>query len=1043
MYANRISYAYDFKGPNYTLDSGCSSALQALVLAMNDIKLGLCDSAIVGGCNVFFKPLKMLHLHKLTLLSEDGYCRFCDKSGDGFVRAEAVIVYFLQKAKNARRTYATVVHGKVNVDGYKDEGIIHPSGEMQRQLMMEVYQESGVNPADVVYFEAHGTGTPVGDPQEINAVTDVFCTAERKAPLLIGSVKSNMGHAECASGCCALAKLMLSFETGVLPANLHFEDPNEDIPSLFDGRVKVVDKNTPLSGDLVSVSGFGIGGANAHVILRRNTKGKLNKGAAKSGSEIPMIVTASGCTKAAVDGFLNETRENANDPEFLSLVHDIYSKNIPNHLFRGFDVFDGKPENSREINNIGDLERPVWYVFSGFGGQWAGMGKDLLTIECFRSSVDRCAQALKHEGFDVLSLFEKCNESTYEDPLNVFVGLAALQIGLFDLLSHLDIVPDGFAGNSSGDLICAYADGALTLEQTMLVAYSRGKAAAEQTKKNPGLMAFVNLGYEEAKKLCPAGVVITSDNSDKSVTVSGTVETVKKFIVELKSKNIFAAEVNTAGYICHTDENLDSTRESVVQALAKIIGQEKKRSTKWISTTFPNPTNDAIAQTNCALYHVNNIRLPVLFKQALQQVPDNALIIEIGPHHLLKSVIQECCPLAAVVSLQKSKEQDSLAYLLNAIGKMYNEGGNPNLSKLYPPVDYPVGRGTAMINSMVQWDHSIKWHVPSFTSETEEIGERVAINPSVKEYKSLEQHKIDGRVILPLSGCLLMVWKILAKQKKVHFEKLPVVFEDVTVNRATIIPNDGDANFLVNIFKGSSEFEIVEGGAVVASGKVRALEESDVSDFSMNVTDEKLEYLNDDIYKEFRLRGYQFEGEFQSIVASNFEGTVAKLKWSNDWLTFIDGLVQFPLINDRRRDRQLMLRFQRAVLNPVEMKKCTTSSGGVFTTYDPYANVVKTRGVEIQGCHRGTSSEKQIIYKNLRQRQFTFVPFVNDKQLFDDPEVARRHALFVILQIACGFQTITFKVAEVVNEKFSKDLVMSLVIDLFDDELGLNVSFFL
>lgn len=155
-----------------------------------------------------------------------------------FIRAEAVSTIFLQKARDARRVYASVVHIRTNVDGYKAEGITFPSGKMQNQLMQEVYRQCGVNPVDVSYVEAHGTGTSIGDPQEVNAITDMFCKC-RTDPLLIGSVKSNMGHAEASSGMASIAKVLIAMETGVIPANLHFKHPNTDIPALLDGRIKV------------------------------------------------------------------------------------------------------------------------------------------------------------------------------------------------------------------------------------------------------------------------------------------------------------------------------------------------------------------------------------------------------------------------------------------------------------------------------------------------------------------------------------------------------------------------------------------------------------------------------------------------------------------------------------------------------------------------------------------------------------------------------------------------------------------------------------
>jgi len=205
--------------------------------------------------------------------------------------------------------YATVLNAGTNTDGHKEQGITYPSGQMQKALIQRVYKEAGINPLDVTYVEAHGTGTKVGDPQEVNSIADFFC-AGRKTPLLIGSVKSNMGHAEPASGVASLAKVIIAMESGVIPGNLHFKEPNKDIPALSDGRLKVVDKNTPWKGGLVAINSFGFGGANAHVVLRSNTIEKVPAKPVTPGDGIPRLVTVSGRTSEAVNAIFDQVKEN-------------------------------------------------------------------------------------------------------------------------------------------------------------------------------------------------------------------------------------------------------------------------------------------------------------------------------------------------------------------------------------------------------------------------------------------------------------------------------------------------------------------------------------------------------------------------------------------------------------------------------------------------------------------------------------------------------------------------------------------------------------
>lgn len=267
MFANRVSYTFDFRGPSYVVDTACSSSLLAMELAVASMRRGECDSAIVAGTHLTLMPTSALQFLRLGMLSPGGACKTFDASADGYCRAEGIVAIFLQKASAARRIYATLIHAKTTTDGYKEQGITFPNGERQLQLLQEIYQEAGIDPSLVAYVEAHGTGTMVGDPQEAGAISEVFCK-NRHIPLLIGSVKSNMGHGEPVSGMASMAKVLIAMNTGILPPNLHYKEPNQYIPALKDGRLQVVTKPTQWSGGIVGVNSFGFGGTNVHVILK-------------------------------------------------------------------------------------------------------------------------------------------------------------------------------------------------------------------------------------------------------------------------------------------------------------------------------------------------------------------------------------------------------------------------------------------------------------------------------------------------------------------------------------------------------------------------------------------------------------------------------------------------------------------------------------------------------------------------------------------------------------------------------------------------------
>lgn len=199
--ANAISHAFDLRGPSLVLDTACSASMTALSLAVDSIRTGQCDAALVGSITVNPSAKAFASFCRMNMLSPDGTSRVLDESANGYVRCESAIMIYVGKRKDSRRMYASIIHGKLNCDGYKQEGITVPSSEAQKSLMLETYQEAGLSPDDVVYMEAHLTGTQVGDPNEMKGIMEVFCeSGKRKQPLLVGSVKSNMGHGEGAAG---------------------------------------------------------------------------------------------------------------------------------------------------------------------------------------------------------------------------------------------------------------------------------------------------------------------------------------------------------------------------------------------------------------------------------------------------------------------------------------------------------------------------------------------------------------------------------------------------------------------------------------------------------------------------------------------------------------------------------------------------------------------------------------------------------------------------------------------------------------------------
>ncbi|GAB1865770.1 Fatty acid synthase [Camponotus japonicus] len=301
MSANRISNWLNVTGPSYNIDTACSSTHFAMVEAYNLIRSGICDAAIVASINLCIHPFVTYQFYRLGVLSRDGYCKPYDQEGAGYMRSDAATVVYLQKAKDARRIYATFIYGKTNCDGFKEEGITFPSLDKQKILLDEFYKECNVSPLELSYLEAHATGTLAGDPVELQAIDETLCI-NRDFPLLIGSVKSNIGHSEATSGHCQIAKVLIAMETGIIPPTIHFKHPRKDLTAIIEGRVKIVTEPTEWKGGYVGINSFGFGGANGHLLLKSNSKSKVNK----TNNNLPKLVVISGRTKEAVKIILDD-----------------------------------------------------------------------------------------------------------------------------------------------------------------------------------------------------------------------------------------------------------------------------------------------------------------------------------------------------------------------------------------------------------------------------------------------------------------------------------------------------------------------------------------------------------------------------------------------------------------------------------------------------------------------------------------------------------------------------------------------------------------
>ena len=373
MLSNYLSFYFDFKGPSLTVNTACSASLTAFDLAVKTLLCGQCEFAIAAGTNLLLKPGTALHMLKLGMLAKDGSCKAFDASADGYVRSEGIVAVFLTTKENARRAYAQVLNSMSSCDGHKLEGIAYPSSEAQRELIWGVHYEVGLDPSKMFYVEAHGTGTQAGDFEECKALDEAIarnkCThppckqvtsskgeeTERSAvtSLLVGSVKSNMGHSEPTSGLAGILKVILSYRHGLIPANLHYKSPNPRITSLLEGRLSVVTTPTILPPNAhIGVNSFGFGGAITHVILRGCEKSnkasrigdmitKIHVPRIATDENVTMMLPVTSRTEEGLKELLDFVATYRTDKEVLTLLHHSFgSSPLDTHPHRGYVLWN-------------------------------------------------------------------------------------------------------------------------------------------------------------------------------------------------------------------------------------------------------------------------------------------------------------------------------------------------------------------------------------------------------------------------------------------------------------------------------------------------------------------------------------------------------------------------------------------------------------------------------------------------------------------------------------------------------------------------------
>lgn len=557
--ANRISFQWNLRGPSFTVDTACSSGLVAFDKAVADLNQGKIDTAVVGSINLLLSPMPFIGFSQARMLSPDGVCRPFSEAANGYVRAEGSVAFILRRAdvaaKAGERIRSLVISSATNSDGRKS-GITHPSASIQEQLLRQSLEQSQVDPNDVVLFEAHGTGTPVGDPVEALAIGQSY-GACRKTPLTVGSAKGNFGHLEPASGLVGLLKAQMALEFRSVPATLHAETLNPAI-KFEELNINVQRVNAPINPDqdriVAAVNSFGFGGANAHVLIQRDRSMELPEHA-------PAKTYPALRISAASDGALRDLaatwkdRLTSDEPLSAAAIENanwrttLYRKRLcvpsgpSDELADALtDWLEGSASVTAVAGHAVTDQAKVAFVFAGNGAVWDGMARDIYAVDpVFRQSLQRTGRLFrKAGGTDICKtllsddLADRLGQAQTDQSL-----LFAIQIGLVAALKARGLRPHAVTGHSVGEVAAAVTSGAISIKTGVDIILARSRRL--ESLRGTGTMAAFAASPADVEELINqqgSEIEIAALNTDSSVTVAGSVPQIDQMLKTARKNHI-------------------------------------------------------------------------------------------------------------------------------------------------------------------------------------------------------------------------------------------------------------------------------------------------------------------------------------------------------------------------------------------------------------------------------------------------------------------------------------------------------------------------
>ncbi|KAH8424130.1 type I polyketide synthase [Aspergillus melleus] len=753
--ANRLSYFLNIKGPSVTIDTACSGSMVALHLAVRALHNHESDSAIVATSNLFLSPEHTQEVGSLGQAhSPSGLCHTFDASADGYIKSEAVSAVIIKRLSDAIRDkdpIRAVIRGTASTSNGRTNGIASPSSEAQAATIRQAYAAAGItNFNDTAYLEAHGTGTPAGDPTEVNGAGSVFASSrEAGKPLIIGSIKANLGHAEPSAGSNGVIKAILALEKGIIPGTPSLINPSPKIDFVANkvraSRTALQWPDEPGKIRRASVNSFGYGGSNAHAIVEQASPDHKVTHVSSYVDEEEMTfedddldadsnkklytLVVSANDQAALKGNVEALCNHLINPRVRVNLDDLaytLSERRSNFFHRAYVVAqDTEFEPSDFVLSKKYPKTPrVGFVFTGQGAQWPQMGQALLQYfpetHTLLEEFDQVLQSLPSPptwSF-VKELTEPRTPEHLRQPEFSQPLVTALQLAILSVLEAWNVTPSSVVGHSSGEIAAAYAAGFLSRADAIKAAFYRGRAAVnrkEEAESDVGMLA-VGLGADAVAPFIEkyAGDLwIACFNSPSSLTISGRKPALEALASDIKAEGHFARLLLVD--LAYHSELMGVIGEEYDNLLAA-DGQftSAEASSEGVSM-FSSVTGSKKTSAADAVYWKANMVSPVRFTEALSAMISSSekpdIVVEIGPSGALAgpvSQVLKSVPSGADVAYVASwsRGPEAAKSLFKVSGTLFNAGASVNLAA--------VNRYSSEARVIVDlpnysWNHTVKY----------------------------------------------------------------------------------------------------------------------------------------------------------------------------------------------------------------------------------------------------------------------------------------------------------------------------------------------